>query len=77
MEKSSREIARGVRAASLKLRVLPTAKRTELLERLADLVEQRLKEILEANAIDVQNAQGVVCTKCNVHLCVILCRKHW
>ena len=57
MEKSSREIARGVRAASLKLRVLPTAKRTELLERLADLVEQRLKEILEANAIDVQNAQ--------------------
>lgn len=59
MEKDPKELARDAKAASLKLRVLPTVRRRELLERIADAVEKRQKEILDINARDVQNAKGL------------------
>ena len=62
--KSPREMATDARAASLKLRVLPSSKRSDLLEKIADALEANQKQILEQNAIDVEKATGTCRLAC-------------
>ena len=63
MEREPRDLALDARAASLKLRVLSSATRAELLEKLAETVEKRQGEILQKNEVDVQKATGTTATR--------------
>ena len=63
MEREPRDLALDARAASLKLRVLPSEIRAELLEKLAEAVEKRQGEILQKNDADVQRSSGASSTR--------------
>ncbi|KAJ9533517.1 hypothetical protein QJQ45_026589, partial [Haematococcus lacustris] len=55
-----RDMALRARAASRVLQSLPSLQRQQMLERLADSLEDATEEIMAANSLDVQQAQGKV-----------------
>ena len=58
--KTTKEILIGAKAAARKAATLTTEKKNAALMQMADALEENAKEILSANAIDLQNAKGVL-----------------
>ena len=60
--KTTQEILKDAKRASKSAPLLTTEKKNRVLLKMADELEARKEEILQANAIDLQNAQGVLPT---------------
>ena len=60
--KTTQEILKDAKCASKSAPLLTTEKKNRVLLKMADELEARKEEILQANAIDLQNAQGVLPT---------------